>query len=126
MKPARILTVLLLVVTASACSAPIQIHYPATPHFYGRIIDEETKQPIDGARVLLKEYPDQQATMAPGGYFDMAGVQQLFPQPVIFGTLDLPVPKGSLVVDADGYKPVETRRLSGEEVSNLTFELQRQ
>ncbi len=124
MKLARILAII-LAAGASACAAPIILHYPATPHFYGRIIDTESKQPIDGARVVLKEYPDWGATMAPGGYFDVAGVEREFPQPVILGALDLPVPSGTLIFEAEGYRRLETNTLHGEEISDLTIELER-
>ncbi len=144
-----IIGLLFVLVTAAGCSYPIQLHFPATPHFYGRVVDRETKEPVEGAVAFLKESPGLKTTSITSGYFDLAGITREFPQPIIgeitlpgdmgnclassvpgfqkiYGNLNLPVPSGTIVVEAQGYKRFETGLLRGMTVTGIDVELERE
>lgn len=124
MRFAAVLAALLLVVPIG-CASPIQLHYPASPDIYGKVIDRETKEPVEGALVSVKEYPSRKTTSLYNGYFELAGVERVFPQPVLGGALHLPAPSGTVIVEAAGYKTLETETLTGQWVSGLNLELER-
>lgn len=109
---AKVLLVAALVLcgTCSGCSPiPTQV----SPQIHARVIDAQTKQPIGGAEVVVRDFRDSvhqtvlaTAHSAADGTVDIAAVKK-FDRPLISPGLDsYPIPV-MLEIEAPGHEPAQ-------------------
>jgi hypothetical protein len=94
-------TLLLFALIFAGCFLPMNI--AVSPHVAGRVLDADTKRPIDGATLQFEHFRKSPVTTGANGSFDIPEVQALRSYPV-----PLPDFYGSswqhLIVRATGYE----------------------
>lgn len=72
------------------------------PQVFGKVTDATSDQPIAGAGVYYKEYPNQKTTTSKDGSFVLREVREQEKAPPLV-LVDQPEARGTVVIEADGY-----------------------
>jgi hypothetical protein len=96
---------LFIVALAIACSGCVPWRFSETAHIRGEVLDQTTKQPVTGARLHDKRFPEQVVTTSSDGHFDFPAIHRwsafyLLPAPDINREW---IPFHSFVIEASGY-----------------------